>query len=68
VWTESLEKSIADLTDTEKNSLEEKAKIFANDVEQCVYDIYSEPDSKGKPSAGGKYKYVYYIVLLYIIY
>lgn len=57
--TESLqEKNLEDLTDNERKALEDRAKAFATDVEQCVYDIYSEPDSKGKPSAGGKYKYV----------
>lgn len=55
------EKNLEDLTDNERNILEERAKAFATDVEQCVYDIYSEPDGKGKPSAGGKYKYVLFV-------
>ncbi|KAJ7898426.1 hypothetical protein B0H13DRAFT_2664550 [Mycena leptocephala] len=40
----------------EKAKVEEEAKQFATDLEQCVYDIYSEPDKQGKSSAGGKYK------------
>lgn len=44
------------LTDEEKEKVESEAKLFATELEQCVYDIYSEPDKAGKLSAGGKYK------------
>ncbi|KAJ7155369.1 hypothetical protein C8R43DRAFT_1065913 [Mycena crocata] len=55
---EVVEKKAEDLTEDEKAKVEEEAKQFATDLEQCVYDIYAEPDKQGKPSAGGKYKYV----------
>jgi hypothetical protein len=45
-----------ELTDSEKTALEEAANRFATELEQCVYDIYSEPDAKGKIHAGSKYK------------
>ncbi|KAJ7116022.1 hypothetical protein C8R44DRAFT_555763, partial [Mycena epipterygia] len=51
-----VEKKLEDLTEEEKAKVEEEAKQFATDLEQCVYDIYSEPDKQGKPSAGGRYK------------
>ncbi|KAJ6581495.1 hypothetical protein B0H19DRAFT_508904 [Mycena capillaripes] len=51
-----VEKKPEDLTEDEKAKVEEAAKQFATDLEQCVYDIYCEPDKQGKPSAGGKYK------------
>lgn len=49
-----------DLTDVEKTKLEDDANKFATELEQCVYDIYSEPDAKGRTHAGSKYKYVTY--------
>ena len=52
-----------ELTEAEKAKVEEEAKQFATELEQCVYDIYSEPDKQGKPSAGGKYKYVPWVIL-----
>jgi hypothetical protein len=60
----AVEKKTEDLTEEEKAKVEEEAKQFATDLEQCVYDIYSEPDKQGKSSAGGKYKYVFAIFLI----
>ncbi|KAJ6493533.1 hypothetical protein C8R47DRAFT_409491 [Mycena vitilis] len=51
-----VEKKPEELTEEEKAKVEDEAKQFATDLEQCVYDIYCEPDKHGKPSAGGKYK------------
>ncbi|KAF8892270.1 hypothetical protein BD779DRAFT_1511945 [Infundibulicybe gibba] len=51
-----IQKPLQELTEDEKGALLEEAKQFAMDLEQCVYDIYSEPDKQGMPSAGGKYK------------
>lgn len=45
-----------DLTDEEKEIVGIKGKAFASDLEQCVFDLYAEPDKHGKPAAGGKYK------------
>nr|GAT43603.1 transcription elongation regulator [Mycena chlorophos] len=51
-----MEKQPAELTEAEKAQLEESAKQFAAELEQCVYEEYCEPDRTGKSSAGGKYK------------
>ncbi|KAJ7708675.1 hypothetical protein B0H17DRAFT_1030445 [Mycena rosella] len=51
-----VETKAEDLSEEEKATVEGEAKQFATDLEQCVYDIYSEPDKQGQPSAGGKYK------------
>lgn len=51
-------KALEDLTDGEQGSVRDQARRFATELEQCVYDIYSEPDKYGKSSAGGKYKCV----------
>lgn len=51
-----VEKKTEDLTDAEKIKVEEEANKFATELEQCVYDIYSELDAKGKTHAGSKYK------------
>ncbi|KZT09941.1 uncharacterized protein LAESUDRAFT_694467 [Laetiporus sulphureus 93-53] len=45
-----------ELTDDQKEKIETTAKHFASDLEQCVYDLYAEPDKAGKRSAAGKYK------------
>ncbi len=49
-------KTEQDLTDEEKEILQTKGRVFASDLEGCVFDLYAEPDKHGKPSAGGKYK------------
>lgn len=56
----TVEKKSEDLTDEEKAKLEDKAKKFAIELEQCVYDIYSDHDKQGKATAGPKYKYDYF--------
>ncbi|KAJ7765491.1 hypothetical protein DFH07DRAFT_1058909 [Mycena maculata] len=53
---ESVAKSADALSEDERSKVEEDAKRFAADLEQCVYDIYAEPDGAGKMSAGAKYK------------
>jgi hypothetical protein len=51
-----LELKEGELSDEDKARLEEEAKVFTAEVEQCIFDIYSEPDRHGKPSVGPKYK------------
>ncbi|THU87989.1 hypothetical protein K435DRAFT_782257 [Dendrothele bispora CBS 962.96] len=50
------EKKPEELSEEEKNVVLEDAKRFTNELEQCVFEIYSEPDKSGKSSAGPKYK------------
>lgn len=49
-------KKTEELTPEEKELVEGKAKVFVGDLEQCLFDLYSEPDKAGKPHAGAKYK------------
>ena len=51
-----------DLTEEEQEILSTNGKKYASDLEQCVFELYAEPDKHGKPSAGGKYKYVSYLI------
>ncbi|KAG5654372.1 hypothetical protein H0H81_003830 [Sphagnurus paluster] len=51
-----VQKPPEDLTEEEKATLIEDSKRFADDLEKCVFEIYSEPDKLGEPSAGSKYK------------
>ncbi|PFH51770.1 hypothetical protein AMATHDRAFT_74665 [Amanita thiersii Skay4041] len=51
-----IEKRPDELTDEEKEQILRRARDFATELEQCVYDIYCEPDKQGNPHAGGKYK------------
>jgi hypothetical protein len=51
------EKQPDELSDEDRSSLTEHANKFAEELEQCIYDTYSEPEA-GKSGAGGKYKYV----------
>lgn len=53
-----IDKQAAELTDEEKTLISEQTHRFATELEQCIYDIYSEPDKQGESHAGGKYKYV----------
>ena len=53
-----ISKKIEELSEVEREVLINEAKQFARELEDCVYDIYSEPDKQGNPHAGGKYKYV----------
>ncbi|KIK61776.1 hypothetical protein GYMLUDRAFT_42820 [Collybiopsis luxurians FD-317 M1] len=50
------EKQAEDLTEEEKKAVLEDSKQFADDLEKCVFEIYSEPDKHGKPAAAAKYK------------
>ena len=52
------DKKPEELTLEEKEQLEAKANQFGIELENCVYELYSEPDKSGKPVVGGKYKYV----------
>jgi hypothetical protein len=45
-----------ELSDEDMMRLEEEAKAFASEVEQCVFDMYCEPDKHNKLSVGPKYK------------
>ena len=53
------DKKSEELTPEEKEQLEAKANLFGVDLENCMYELYSEPDKSGKQMVGGKYKYVY---------
>ncbi|CCM01815.1 uncharacterized protein FIBRA_03883 [Fibroporia radiculosa] len=44
------------LTDEEKEKVQVAGKRFALELEECVHDMYSEPDKSGKRVAAGKYK------------
>lgn len=50
-------KKLEELSDEDKDVLIEESKQFAEGLERCVYEIYSEPDRNGNPQAGGNYKY-----------
>lgn len=54
--SEPVDKKPEELTDEEKTMLEERAKQFATDLEECMYEIYAEPDKTGKHSVAAKYK------------
>jgi hypothetical protein len=49
-------KTTAELTEEEKAQLEEKASLYATQVEVAVFDAHAEPDKAGNLSASGKYK------------
>ncbi|KXN87405.1 Transcription factor bye1 [Leucoagaricus sp. SymC.cos] len=49
-------KKLEEMTDEENESLTADSKQFAAELEQCVFDIYSEPDKIGSPHASAKYK------------
>lgn len=40
----------------DKALIENKAKAFTDELEQSLFDIYAEHDTKGKASAASKYK------------
>lgn len=56
VSDEGFTKTAAELTDEEKAQLEEKAKAYATQVEEAVFEAHAEPDKAGIQSAAGKYK------------
>ncbi|TFK53420.1 hypothetical protein OE88DRAFT_1655545 [Heliocybe sulcata] len=51
-----VEKGPQELSPDEKAVLESRAKQFASELEQCVYDTYAEPGQHGKQVAGPKYR------------
>ncbi|KAJ3815288.1 hypothetical protein F5876DRAFT_31060 [Lentinula aff. lateritia] len=53
---EALEKQTEDLTEEDRNSVLESSKQFADDLEKCVFEIYSEPDKHGNQTAAARYK------------
>lgn len=54
------DKKSEELSPEEKEQLESKANLFGVDLENCMYELYSESDKAGKQIVGGKYKYVYF--------
>lgn len=56
--TKLVSKKLEELSDEEREALLEESRQFSQDLENCVFEIYSEPDKSGHPHAGGKYKYV----------
>lgn len=51
------EKKPEDLSGEEKELLEAKAARFATELEECMYELYAEPDAKtGKHGVAAKYK------------
>ncbi|RDB20911.1 Transcription factor bye1 [Hypsizygus marmoreus] len=51
-----VQKSLDELTEDEKTALVDESKQFADELEKCVFEIYSERDKHGHPSAGSNYK------------
>ncbi|KAF8630111.1 hypothetical protein AX15_003072 [Amanita polypyramis BW_CC] len=51
-----IEKKLEEISDEEKAHILERANGFATELEQCIYDIYCEPDKQGEVHAGAKYK------------
>ena len=47
-----------ELTPEEKEELEARANQFGVELENCMYEQYSEPDKAGKQVVAGKYKCV----------
>lgn len=45
-----------DLTDEDKQRLQDEADAFASELEQCLFELYGEPDKHGKQGVGPKYK------------
>jgi hypothetical protein len=49
-------KKLEEMTEEEKEALMNECRQFSIELEQCIFDIYSEPDKNGAPHAAGKYK------------
>ena len=45
-----------DLTDEDKQRLQNEADTFSSELEQCLFELYAEPDKHGKLGVGPKYK------------
>lgn len=53
----SVDKKTEDLTAEERAQLEEKAGRYATELEECMFELYAEPDAKTeKHSVATKYK------------
>lgn len=44
------------LDEAKKQELEQQASSFVEELEQSIFEGFSEPDKKGRKSAGQKYK------------
>lgn len=56
VFHKGFTKTAVELTEEEKAQLEEKASMYATQVEAAVFEAHAESDKAGNPSASGKYK------------
>jgi hypothetical protein len=54
-----VERKPEDLSEEEKTQIRERAMTFAAELEQAVFETYSEADKNGKAGAGVKYKYAF---------
>jgi hypothetical protein len=52
-----VERKPEELSEDEKTQIRERATAFASELEQAVFETYSEADKHGKAGAGVKYKY-----------
>ena len=51
------DKKPEELSAEEKEQLGNKANRFATELEECIFELYGEPDAKtGKHGVGAKYK------------
>lgn len=50
------DKPLEEITEEEKQTLRERAKRFTSELEECMFELYSEPDKSGKHSVAAKYK------------
>ena len=55
--TALVQKPLDSLTQDEKDAVLNESKRFAMELEKSIFEIYSELDKEGHPSAGSKYKY-----------
>lgn len=53
-----VELSAEDLTEEDNQLLQNEADVFASELEQCLFELYGEPDKHGKLGVGPKYKSV----------
>jgi hypothetical protein len=49
-------KDASALSDEDKQAVERAAHAFTTELEQVMFELYSERDQKGKSAVGGKYK------------
>lgn len=50
------ETTTTELDEGYKNKVEEQGVVYVQDLEQCLFEIYGEPDKDGHKTAAGKYK------------